>query len=56
MAFLASGSELTLLPGVALSVPDHAIGVEKAELLDAQESHWHDGLFPSLVDDEEHLL
>ena len=46
---------LFLLPGVALPVPDHAIGVEKAELLSAQESHWHDVLFPSLVDDEEHL-
>ena len=47
---------LFLLPGVALPVPDHAIGVEKAELLSAQESHWHDILFPSLIDDEEHLL
>ena len=59
---MASGSELTngmshcalpfpplfLLPGVALRLPDHAIGVEKAELLSAQESHWHDVLFPSL--------
>ena len=39
-----------------MPVPYHASDVDRHEPLSAQESHGHDVLFPSLFDDEGHLL
>ena len=47
---------LFLWRGVPLPVPYHASDADTDEPLSAQESHRHDVLFPSLFDDEGHLL